>query len=139
MSRMRLQIQLSTSQTLGATSCSQLQQATGISGVSNRIEMVQKGMLVYSMSRMELGAQPATSFQGASHQLSLAIARASYGDLNCYRLDRNCSKGNIGLLNNQNETSDIASHHKPLGANSCSQFQLSTAIAGLIEMVQWHS
>ena len=68
MTRMRLRTLLSTSQTLGATSCSQLLQATGISGISNRMEMVQKGMLVYSMSRMELGAQPATSQQLATGQ-----------------------------------------------------------------------
>ena len=70
------------------------------------------------MSRMKLETQPATR----CHQLQLARASCSY--LNCLRSDGNGSKGNVGLLNEQNENRNIASQQL---ATRCHQLQLILA------------
>ena len=72
------------------------------------------------MSRLKLGTQLASN-QPATRCHWLQLARASYGYLNCLRSDRNGSKGNVGLLYEQNETSNIASQQL---ATMCHQLQL---------------
>ena len=123
-----------------ANSFSQLNQVTGISDISSRIEMVQKGMLVYSRSKIILGAQLAPSQQLAKTSCYwLQLARASYGYLNCLRTEGNGSKWNFGLLNEQNEARDIASQYQ---ATRCHQLQLvqlamaDSAVSSMIRMAQ---
>ena len=67
------------------------------------------------------------------HQLQLAIA--SYWYLRRFKLDWNGSKGNVGLLNEQNGARGIANHQL---ATSCDLLQLASVIStvtGWLKMV----
>ena len=77
-------------------------------------------MLVYSMSRMKLGTNLATSQQLASHQVLLAIAIAISTVLGLVEM---VQKGMLVQSIEKNETRDVASHQVAL---SVASFKLAT-------------